>query len=201
MPRANTTHVSANTEGLQQLAAAFAHVQTLSADMRPVWRAVVPAWIRSNRRMFLSSGASKGAPWVQPAGEELRRYVQGYKAAKRAGSQLLVFNAGQRPRNLMRSLTEREHSMFIGDPEVSPTRLVLGTRVHYSENHDGTARAPDYVGAYTIPRREHVLLGQDVRSELSEFLYVFAVQLAQMLGQRITTGDLEGLPVAAGGVL
>lgn len=192
--------IKVDTSGLIELRDSLRHVSRQASDFRPVWRSVVPAWTRSNRRMFQTSGASKGRPWVEYRGEELRRYVP-YKLGKRAGRQILVFDAGTNARKLMKSLTEESHALFVGHPEISPVKLTLGTLVDYSKSHDGSTRAPDWLGGYIIPRREHVLLGDDLERQIDEFMDVFAVQLGQMLGDRITTQDLIGLPVAAGGFL
>lgn len=186
---------------LHELTDSLRVVADAAQDFRPVFRPIRDAWVESNKRMFATSGASKGHPWVQPSGEELRRYVRGYKAAVGGGGRLLVFDKNPNARQLMRSLTETGHRLFVGDPDQSPHVMKLGTLVDYSRNHDGRHRAPDWLGGYIIPRREHVLLGIDTERRIDAIMEARAVQLAQAIGTRLTLNDLRGLPLAAGGVL
>lgn len=135
--------VSFDLLGEPKLAAYFDHVERVPDDWRPAWEEMAPAFWSRNAQTF----ASQGPGWRPLA----PRYAK-WKAKHYPGAPILV-----RTGALLASLTgpDAKESIY----EVYPTRMVIGTGVHYAIYHQtGSIKVAD-----RPPKRSPVVIDEQVR--------------------------------------
>jgi len=109
--------------------AAIEGMQSNLSDLRPAWRQVHQVLLRFEREVFRSEGAYTGRPW-QPLTPE-------YAARKQSRwGRRPILQASQR---MFRSFTDAGHDEHVF--EMTPTRMIFGSRVFYARYHQDGTRA------------------------------------------------------------